>query len=490
MPHTMLLTLRHRLPHRLPHTLPHTLPRILPRPLLQLLLEEHWTRMGLSIPIYFSSGMSRNANLFYKHYSGWTNRPLHDDSAHALFDFTHVCPFARRELLGAPGPCVLFATPGMIHAGVARDAFKQWAGDSKNLLLLPAACSPDTLAAQILAGAKKLTLDGEVVHVWMRATTVAFSAHADARGLVSLVRAVEPRGVCLVHGIVERMRNFRSQLRRLFGIPVYVPGNGEMVSVEAEGAFNVHLTQALLRAAVKAVRAAAIAVAGKEAGEEAREEAGEEAVEAEAQLGIDRANTEGDAKGDRTKLRRLRGPSDFHAHAAGDKEGVATAVKEKEATAVERPPSDACTDAAVALSLGVAKESEEQRWGLSGVLLLRPAVAGHAAPPRLQFATTEEAASASGLPTHQMRAVLTVPFPGGAAEPLSDAMRALFASLCEQPRLASELHAARESFEASFQMRVRSMTLTAASEAELRLEWLSEDEALAGMLADTLAQLA
>jgi integrator complex subunit 11 len=33
-----------------------------------------------------------------------------------MFDFKHIKPF-ERNLVDKPGPMVLFATPGMLHAG-------------------------------------------------------------------------------------------------------------------------------------------------------------------------------------------------------------------------------------------------------------------------------------------------------------------------------------------------------------------------------------
>ncbi|RWW20203.1 hypothetical protein GW17_00015692 [Ensete ventricosum] len=47
-----------------------------------------------------------------------------------------VCPFDR-SLINAPGPCVLFATPGMISGGFSLEVFKQWAPSELNLITLP-----------------------------------------------------------------------------------------------------------------------------------------------------------------------------------------------------------------------------------------------------------------------------------------------------------------------------------------------------------------
>lgn len=53
------------------------------------------------------------------------------------FAFKHVQPFGAKYRLDEPGPCVLFATPGMLVAGFALEAFRRWAGDERNLVLLP-----------------------------------------------------------------------------------------------------------------------------------------------------------------------------------------------------------------------------------------------------------------------------------------------------------------------------------------------------------------
>jgi Cft2 family RNA processing exonuclease len=54
------------------------------------------------------------ANLYYKLLVSWTNqqvRATHD--RHNVFDFKHVQPFDR-SYIERPGPCVLFASPGMV----------------------------------------------------------------------------------------------------------------------------------------------------------------------------------------------------------------------------------------------------------------------------------------------------------------------------------------------------------------------------------------
>jgi len=76
-------------------------------------------------------------------------------------------------MLDAPGACVLFATPGMLFAGFALEAFKHWAGGEANLVLLPSYCSPATVGAQLLQGKRLVTLrqgtpEAEQLHVRCR----------------------------------------------------------------------------------------------------------------------------------------------------------------------------------------------------------------------------------------------------------------------------------------------------------------------------------
>ena len=42
-------------------------------------------------------------------------------------------PFDR-SYIDNPGPMVVFATPGMLHAGLSLQIFKRWAEDEKNMV--------------------------------------------------------------------------------------------------------------------------------------------------------------------------------------------------------------------------------------------------------------------------------------------------------------------------------------------------------------------
>ena len=56
---------------------------------------------------------------------------------HSSFGFDVVVKSFDRSMIDAPGPCVLFATPGMISGGFSLEVFKHWAPSEMNLVILP-----------------------------------------------------------------------------------------------------------------------------------------------------------------------------------------------------------------------------------------------------------------------------------------------------------------------------------------------------------------
>ena len=70
-----------------------------------------------------------------------------------MFDFKHISTF-ERGLADQPGPMVLFATPGMLHAGTSLEVFKKWAPNEKNLVIIPGYCVVGTVGNKLAAGRK------------------------------------------------------------------------------------------------------------------------------------------------------------------------------------------------------------------------------------------------------------------------------------------------------------------------------------------------
>ena len=93
---------------------------------LCILLESYWDRMKLDVPIYFTAGLAEKATNYYKLFVNWTNEKIKETFVERnAFDFKYIKAY-QKEYSDSPGPMVVFATPGMLHAGQSLEIFKKW----------------------------------------------------------------------------------------------------------------------------------------------------------------------------------------------------------------------------------------------------------------------------------------------------------------------------------------------------------------------------
>jgi len=158
----------------------------------------------------------------------WTNQKIRKTFIQRnMFDFKHIKPFDR-GFIDNPGAMVVFATPGMLHAGLSLQIFKKWAPNENNMVIMPGYCVQGTVGHKILGGAKKVEFENrQVVEVKMAVEYMSFSAHADAKGIMQLIQNCEPRNVMLVHGEAAKMEFLKEKIRDEFKIECYSPANGE-----------------------------------------------------------------------------------------------------------------------------------------------------------------------------------------------------------------------------------------------------------------------
>ncbi|KAJ1982729.1 hypothetical protein H4R34_001604 [Dimargaris verticillata] len=215
---------------------------------LCILIETFWDRMGIKVPVYFSAGLTEKANNYYKLFINWTNQKIKDTYVQRnMFDFKHIKPWDR-AYADQPGPMVLFATPGMLHIGTSLEVFKKWCHDRKNMVIMPGYCVAGTVGAKVLAGQKVIDLDNfNTIHVNLQVKNLSFSAHADAKGIMQLIRQCEPRNVVLVHGEKSKMGFLKSKIMKEFSIPCFDPANGESIDIETSRAIPVQLSSSFFR---------------------------------------------------------------------------------------------------------------------------------------------------------------------------------------------------------------------------------------------------
>nr|XP_056720817.1 integrator complex subunit 11 [Euleptes europaea] len=215
---------------------------------LCILLETFWERMNLKAPIYFSTGLTEKANHYYKLFITWTNQKIRKTFVQRnMFEFKHIKAFDQ-AFADNPGPMVVFATPGMLHAGQSLHIFKKWAGNEKNMVIMPGYCVQGTVGHKILGGQRKLEMEGrQSLEVKLQVEYMSFSAHADAKGIMQLIRQAEPRNVLLVHGEAKKMEFLKQKIEQEFHINCHMPANGETVTVFTSPNIPVDVSLGLLK---------------------------------------------------------------------------------------------------------------------------------------------------------------------------------------------------------------------------------------------------
>jgi integrator complex subunit 11 len=215
---------------------------------LCILIESYWERMGLDIPIYFSAGITQRANNYYRLFINWTNQKLKRTfSERNMFDFKKIKPLDM-SMIDNPVGMVIFASPGMLHSGTSLEIFKRWASDPKNMVILPGYCVPGTVGARVLAGESSIELDkNTTIDVKLQIKHLSFSAHADARGIMQMIRMSEPRAVVLVHGEYGKMNILKDNIVDEFKIPCYTPENGETIYVSKDPVLQVEISSEIIK---------------------------------------------------------------------------------------------------------------------------------------------------------------------------------------------------------------------------------------------------
>ncbi|SCM20042.1 cleavage and polyadenylation specificity factor, putative [Plasmodium chabaudi adami] len=194
---------------------------------LSILLEEYWEKMKINCPIYFGCGLTENANKYYKIYSSWINNDCVSTELKNLFDFSNISQFSN-NYLNENRPMVLFATPGMLHTGLALKAFKAWASNPNNLIILPGYCVQGTIGHKLIMGEKKILLDGSTyIYVNCKIIYLSFSAHADSNGIQQLIKHVMPKNVIFVHGDKNGMEKLSKHISNQYHINSICPYMGQ-----------------------------------------------------------------------------------------------------------------------------------------------------------------------------------------------------------------------------------------------------------------------
>ena len=213
---------------------------------LCILLDSHWERTNMSVPLHFAGALTAKANAFYKMFVTWCNDHIQKLFLQRnVFDFQHVTPFDRGTIRDK-NPMVLFATPGMLHGGLSLSVLKEWCGDAKNTVIIPGYCVQGTIGHVLLRGkAKTITIDKVDYPVRCKVISLSFSAHTDHRGILQLINWLKPKSVVLVHGEEDRMLSLKADIESNLDLPTWCPANHETITIPATPPSELEMTQEL-----------------------------------------------------------------------------------------------------------------------------------------------------------------------------------------------------------------------------------------------------
>ena len=185
---------------------------------LLLILDEHWQANPhlQSIPVWYASKLASRALRVYQTYANMMNARIRmqmDIGNPFSFRFIRNLKSVNVESFDDRGPCVVFASPGMLQSGVSRQLFDRWATDPKNGVMIAGYAVENTLAKEIMLQPKEVvTLEGRRQPLNCLVDYVSFSAHVDFMQNRNFIGKVDPKHIILVHGQKDEMGRLKSAL--------------------------------------------------------------------------------------------------------------------------------------------------------------------------------------------------------------------------------------------------------------------------------------
>jgi len=204
-----------------------------------MLLRQFRAKRLASFPVYVD-GMVRTVCGVYASY------PAHQTPYARRLVERHGNPFfnsvdeiravqtpAERERVLAGPPCVIIASSGMLTGGASAYYAPHLVGDERHGIALTGYQDEESPGRHLLelaeAKSREVTIAGRVFPVACSVTKYALSAHADCNEIASLIDAIAPREVVLVHGEGQARPALRDLLQRRGTRyrPIHLPRTGD-----------------------------------------------------------------------------------------------------------------------------------------------------------------------------------------------------------------------------------------------------------------------
>ncbi len=193
------------------------------------------------IDIYVDSPLAVNATTVFRMHTEFFNEEFRDvlENDPDPFGFNSLFYIAKAEdskkLNDHKKPCVIISASGMMEAGRIKHHLANNISNPKNTVLAVGYCSPATLGARILGGAKEVSIHGTVYKVNADIRKIeSFSGHADYKEMIGFLKCQEKTAIektFLVHGEYETQQKYAGELRKEGFKNIEIPAKGQEYSI-------------------------------------------------------------------------------------------------------------------------------------------------------------------------------------------------------------------------------------------------------------------
>jgi len=193
------------------------------------------------IDIYVDSPLAVNATEIFRLYPDCLNEDvktvLETDPDPFGFSSLHYIKAVEdsKRLNFIKNPCVIISASGMMEAGRVKHHLANNISDPRNTILAVGYCSPRTLGARILSGAKEVSIFGEKHEVRAAVEQIeAFSGHGDYNEMKSFISCQDKtqiKKLFLVHGDYEAQLFYKGQLENAGFHDISIPESGNEVDL-------------------------------------------------------------------------------------------------------------------------------------------------------------------------------------------------------------------------------------------------------------------
>jgi metallo-beta-lactamase family protein len=189
------------------------------------------------VDIFVDSPLAVNATtVFRMHPECFNNEFLHVlETDPDPFGFDNLFYITRvedsKKLNDHKKPCVIISASGMMEAGRVKHHLANNISDPRNTVLAVGYCSPATLGARIINGAKEVSIHGTVHSVKAEIKKIeSFSGHGDYKEMISFLGCQDKSAIAktfIVHGEYEPQKKYVNTLAAEGFMNIEIPAKGQ-----------------------------------------------------------------------------------------------------------------------------------------------------------------------------------------------------------------------------------------------------------------------